>query len=418
MKNISSNFLIHFNNLSLMGNGKSEGLKLLYYFLVCNFFVTFSDWFNKGYLTKESIDDLSAVCPPYFQSCTNFYIFHSSQNGYSLGILYSILGLFLFSSLYFFLIQKWNVSLLFLLPSLLYKIAIIFVFSFSPTGNYTVFEIALVLILIFSNNKVFSIKVLLSCLYLLSAVIKIYPSYLSGRMFDTLINGLPLLPSSFNYLYPSLIITFFTISSFSMWYRNKLVRNISFSFLFLFHVYSIILVGFRFPSICMVALLVVFTADYQEFSFTKFYSEKIIVLIVFFLIVAQSIPILIRGDEHITGEGEKYGFYIFNTNKQCSLEKVYKYKDGKLEIKNDVIHKALYLCNPYDAWFVSQMECKNHAIEKISFKFNISLNGSPYFKVVDNDNICNINVYHPFRHNDWIKEGVINNELKVFKNSI
>ena len=37
---------------------------------------------------------------------------------------------------------------------------------------------------------------------------------------------------------------------------------------------------------------------------------------------------MIKGNESITSEGEKYGFYMFTANRQCVREINVYYKDG------------------------------------------------------------------------------------------
>ncbi len=396
----------------------SNSIKLLYYFAVFNFFVTFSDWLNKGYLSKGNVSDFTSVCPPYFQSCLNFHIFNSLPLGYSLSILYAGLGSLLFISIWYSLIEKWEKALIFLLIPLLFKIIMVYFLSYYISGNYTVIEIAVVIVLLLSKDRIFSLKILLSALYFFSAIIKVYPGYLQGNLFNTLELGLPLLPQKFNEFYSIFIVTFFLASSILIWNKNRLVKKVVFALLFIFHIYTQILVGFRFPEVSIILLFVVYISEHKVFSFVRLFKETSLCGLLLFFALAQFVPLFINGDSHITGEGERYGFYIFNTNKQCVLEKIYNLKTGERRIENKTSTGALYRCDPYEPWFVAQQECLLKDINSIEFKFSISLNGSPYFKVVDEKNICNIKNYKPFSHNEWIKEGLINDELKVYKNSI
>ena len=99
---------------------QSSVLQKIYYFVVISFFLTFNDWRNLGILTKESVTDFSAICWPHFKECTSFYIFSNISNGYSLGILYSFLGFFLFGSLFFAFQNKWKEAFILLFLPVLF----------------------------------------------------------------------------------------------------------------------------------------------------------------------------------------------------------------------------------------------------------------------------------------------------------
>jgi hypothetical protein len=59
-------------------------------------------------------------------------------------------------------------------------------------------------------------------------------------------------------------------------------------------------------------------------------------------------------------------------------------------------------CNPYDAVNRFKLYCKNAGVAKIALTFDHSINGSAFYRIVDEPNLCQLK-YHPFSHNTWIK---------------
>ena len=44
---------------------------------------------------------------------------------------------------------------------------------------------------------------------------------------------------------------------------------------------------------------------------------------------------------------------------------------------------------------------RNPNVQKISYVFDHSINGGPFYQIVDLDNLCSV-TYKPWGHNDWI----------------
>ena len=59
-------------------------------------------------------------------------------------------------------------------------------------------------------------------------------------------------------------------------------------------------------------------------------------------------------------------------------------------------------CDPYEIWSVAKAKCNDPSVERISMQYNHSINGGPFYRMVDEPSICNL-TYQPFSHNDWIK---------------
>ncbi|MEZ4195486.1 MAG: hypothetical protein R3B53_03820 [Candidatus Paceibacterota bacterium] len=101
-------------------------------------------------------------------------------------------------------------------------------------------------------------------------------------------------------------------------------------------------------------------------------------------------------------EGNKYGLYMFDANHQCfSKATINLYEGSDIEIKDKSIN-ARHRCSVYQYWFpLKQMCLKDNNVKSITWEFNHSINGGPFYKIVETKNVCNLN-FNAFTHNDWI----------------
>jgi len=185
----------------------------------------------------------------------------------------------------------------------------------------------------------------------------------------------------------------------SRWWLQRLAL----SFFIIFHLYSGLLVEYRYPATILPSLIILFGmfACVERVPLQR----KAIAgwLLVGLLIVFQFISILIPGDERITGEGNKYGMYMFEANHQCiSTATVYK-SDGTNEELIESSSLARNRCEPYRYWFRWQQLCERFPdeIEYITWTHDHSINGGPFYRIVDTNNLCDLQ-YKWLGHNDWI----------------
>ena len=396
-----------------------KALQGVYYVLIFDFLFTFNDWMSRGYLTKESVEQNEAICWPYFQSCLDLYVFSAVPHGYSLSVLYMVFGSLVFLSLYFAYQSKWSLALASLFAPALFKFLMIYVFSYLTIGNYNVISLFLGLLLLFAKDKLYSLKILFSLFYLSAAVIKFNEGYLSGSIFTSLELGVPILPAVLLPYYGIAFILLVAITPVLLWSKNSNLRYFSILTLTAFHVYSISMVGFRYPALCIPILWILFKlADYQEFSLKRIFKDYFTIVVVFFLMLAQSLPILIAGNERLSSEGEKYGFYMYTANRQCVRTINLVYENGTREDNTYEERRGMRRCDPYEDWFRIQQACKQENIKNIEWQFNVSINGAYFHTLVDTKNACEIKTYKPFTHNDWLTFDSLNKSIPVLKNSI
>ena len=129
-------------------------------------------------------------------------------------------------------------------------------------------------------------------------------------------------------------------------------------------------------------------------------------LFMMFLLLCQLIPVVfIPGDHKMTLEGNKYGLYMFEANHQCVSRFVISYTNGTTETRYKDSSSARHRCDPYRYWFPMKQMCMRAsgdiAVDSISWKFDHSINGEPFYRIVDQKDICTLE-YNAFTHNEWI----------------
>ncbi len=414
----TSNFYSRIEEISC-----SKYLQILYCVLVTDILFLLQEWYKSPILLKESIQNINYLCPPYFVDCNIAYIFTNSAPGYSYKLLIAFVASFIFFSIFFFLKQNYKLATLLLLIPVIFKFIILYFLNYDTVLNYNYLTLLLAIVFIFAKDKLFAMKVIVTFMYFSSAFIKIYPSYLAGGFFDTLNGGLPLLPESLsslnlNSLYASFIVLLLVLGPAFLWSKNKLYRSISFFTMLIFHLYSIVFVGFRFPFVCIMLLYIFYLSEHQSFELKKIYNNKLLSVLLVIMFSLQAFPYLIDGDHKFTAEGEKYGYYIFNTNKQCIINTTIIYKDGTKKELNASSTNPIQRCDPYRDWFILNKRCgSDQNIKNIKLQYYVSLNGSNYYEVVNTNDICKLK-YSIFKHNEWIKDDVIDQSITVYKNTL
>jgi len=150
--------------------------------------------------------------------------------------------------------------------------------------------------------------------------------------------------------------------------------------------------------------------------------------------IFQLLGFIAPGDRRITLEGNRFGMFMFEANHQC-VATTKSYSGGRLETKtlrevqngtpcsgffclvSDKIsvedgHRvqerrfesgtAWNRCDPYIWWSRLRKQCaSNDGINRIALQFDHSINGGPFFRIVDVLDICSLD-YRTFGHNDWI----------------
>jgi hypothetical protein len=400
-------------------NYKENTVYILSFLFIFDLFQTFSRWINDNFTTLNYIKNNLAVCPPYFQDCLRYYFLDNTPVSYGQNILYMILGIFLFLALYFLYVKDYNKFLLFVSVPFLYKIFYQYFLTYLVPGNYNVLGIFFGLVLLFSTYKIFYLRVLLVSFYFCAAVVKIHEGYFTGSVFSSLNLGVPLIPNIFlSYVGILFFLLCIIAPVFLLFSKNKNTKLISLIMLTCFHLYSITMVSFRYPILIIPILWLLFYFEKEDFVLDKKYlKDYFSIFIIGFMFSLQVIPLFIKGDERLTGEGYRYGYYMYDGNHQCESVKNIYFKDGAnkiIKLENKI---AMNSCDPYEEWFKIKRLCNPEKVEKVEWTYGHSLNGDKYKRIVNVENACLLN-YKAFSHNKWINEKGEYTEKEVIKNSI
>lgn len=408
----------YFNFFHIQEIENSKLLQLLFYCISFSFFVTFYGWISYSATTISSYINGTNVCPPYFLSCGKYYFLQGLPYGYTQGFFYVLLFLLLGYGVTQAIKSNWESAHKIILVTFLWKCIWAFVLTYGLAGNFDYYDMILAFVWLFLSNKEYFSKIAFIFLYFLASSIKIHEGWILGNYFNTLITGAPFLNTFWTPVFTNILIFMQMIGAWFLLSSNKVLQKLTYFYFMIFHIYSGIIVDYRYIAISIPALHVLFD-DHTLFKI-KAINKKTIAgyLFLLFLLGGQMISILIPGDQKKSLEGNYYGMYMFEANHQCfSNAKVYFTDSSKNYEMNSENHTANNRCDTYRYWYVLKTICDRQSLnglEKISWTFDHSINGHPYERIVDEQNICTLE-YKSFSHNDWIK---IDNDAQVLNTPV
>jgi hypothetical protein len=374
-------------------------LKWLSGALLLGFLVTFSAWLYTPMTTAKAVSEGSYLCWPFFQSCSSLIFLSTLPEGYSQTTVYMALFAVSLGAVYAIYLEEWtwvHFGIFFLIVvKLFFTLA-----NYEFRGNFDYYHNLFCLIfLVCAHKRFFSQLAIVSC-YFLSTATKIHPSWILGEYFTSLKTGLPIFPWGTELLMTNLVIAMEMIGAWFLFSRNRIIQRLVFSFFVIFHLYSGILVGYRYPTTVLPPLMILFGPWFEPHSSAPLDRRSVPGwMIMCGLVCLQLIPHLISGDEKLTMEGNFYGLYMFEANHQCF---------GEISRDNVVIERfsesnARARCDPYATWFRAKNRNCSDAAHKYRMVFNHSINGNPFRQIVNEPDLCSLQ-YRPFSHNEWIKD--------------
>jgi hypothetical protein len=367
------------------------------------YFIAFYNWTSAMLTTVDQVAALDYRCPAYFQNCEWLYFLRALPNGYSQTVFYMFLFGVLVWIVYLLTQQKWKeVAYVALIPYLWHALNV-FVLSDMVHGNYEYYAFIFTTIILFLPHKEFFAKLALVMFYVLSTFAKVHPAWIAGGYFTSLQLGLPLFPEWSIPFWTNLVMVMEMVAAWFLLSKHPLLQRSVLVFYILFHLYSGILVEYRYPATVLPMILILFGPWYRwtppPFTKRSLIGWALIVL----LILAQLTPKMITGDEKLTLEGNHYGLYMFEGNHQCISNATYYYEDGQTYEDTDIGVSARNRCDPYRQWFKFNEICEHvTGVERIEWTFDHSINGDDFLRIVDLPDACSVE-YHPFTHNEWIK---------------
>jgi len=406
-------FYYKFTNLKEIE--QSSMLKWLIGAVLLSFFVSFFLWTGEDVMSISAFINGSYTCPPYFQSCGQYYFFTALPYGYSQNAWYVILLAIIGGAVVAMKQRKWLWVHICLSVLLLWKILVVFFLSYGGSrGNYDYYDMLLALIILFFPSKVFFTRAAFVTLYVMAGILKLHEGWIYGTYLTTLTTGIPVFGNHFAPIITGLVVVMqLGLSWLLLTNKDSWGRMSVFLYFAAFHFYSGLLVGYRYLTISIPALFILFWLFRKEEktiapSFKKGAAGYILLAL---LMVLQLIPVFRVGDERLSLEGNYYRLYMFEANHQCdSYATVYR-KDGTSEDMESYSRSAHSRCDPYKSFFRLQTVCqRDETIDRIAWQFDHSINGKDFLRIVDIPNVCELD-YKPFTHNDWIKTDKDNPEV-------
>ena len=377
-------------------------LKWVFGATLLTFFITFASWIRSSALTVEGYLQNTHLCWPWFKSCGEWYFLQALPHGYSQATLYMLFFGIMLLVAYYMWKEQWVFAHMLMVVLFLWKFFVMFFYSGSFSANFDYYHIIFALILLFIPLKVFFLKLSVVVLYFLAVTIKFDDTWILGTYFTSLETGLPIFPDSITPLITGIVIFMQTVGVWFLLSSNKLLQRIALVYFVIFHLYSGILVEYRYPATVLPTLLILFGPLYTQTKVPLVKKALFGWIFIALLFIFQFISVVIPGDERLTLEGNNYGLYMFEANHQCISVIEPHYADGHSESFKRESANARSRCNPYNWWFRQQENCKRDtAAERISWTFDHSVNGGPFYRIVNVENVCELE-YQAFRHNDWI----------------
>lgn len=381
---------------------RDRGLQRLYWALIAGFFISFIFWVSDRTVTLEAVQSGTHVCLPYFQNCESLF-FLSEVSWLSPAFLYAFLTLTLVGSMMFALRGNWLRANVLIWPAALWKIFYLGLLANGAGTDYEYFHLPVLFVFMISANKWYFSRLTFVVVYTLSATMKFDSSWIVGNYFSSLEFGLPLFP---NVLVPFITNAVSIFEIFTPWLLlsgNRKWRWFALASWIAFHIYSVQLVDFRYPLHCLTMVLALFyeapTSSWRKRTHKDFASYMVLAT----LYLLTLLPAIIPGDAKYNLKSMKMGVRMFDANHQCTSSLVVTHKDGRTETIRLASKSAMKRCPPYVVWYQARNICRDSAIESVSWKFNSSVNGGPFYTLVDRANICGTR-YEIFEKNDWFLE--------------
>lgn len=330
-------------------------------------------------------------------------------------------------------------------------------------ANFHHIHLLLTFIFLVSSSKLFFFRMGLLVCYQLSVLTKLTPSWLFGEYFNSVPDKLPLFPKASwaVTLAGQALILLEGVGPWLWFSRRKWLRQASFLLFFLFHAYSGVIVGHKYPSLMLPVLVPAFLRFHQPVQTGYRFLRRNLASWAFLglAMVGGFWHLFIPGDVRLTAEGRYLGLFMFDANRAVQfkldivkgpkriilqVERPWRtgaimedegieretrprvtgafYRNGKLEKTFDgatifsddyaiifnpsLFTQAAYRTNgdPYLYYFYAKELCRTYGPDRLGIELYQQLDGHrERFKLLDLPDFCATNpVYRAFRHNEWI----------------
>jgi len=296
-------------------------LKIICACLLSYYFLTFYFWWQNAVPLSTRGNELFDYAPAAFFENFRWLVFmgHSSTKIY----LY-LLGMMALLGTFSLLYLRSSLLPLCLLAWLFINKAFFYVSDFRLFANYHHFHLFFTLVFLVSQSKLRFFRGALAVGYLMSAVVKVSPSWLAGEYFNSMSEKLPLLPKL------NWVVTTASVGVIGLEFLGPLcwftgiawLRRLTFVAFILFHLYSGVVVGFWYTTLMLPLALAAFLRfDRPLLAGYRFSRRHVPALVILAVVLFSGLyHFAIPGDVRLTGEGRYFGFFMFDANRQVHFE--------------------------------------------------------------------------------------------------
>lgn len=380
----------------------SKILQVCFWISLLGFFSMFSQYFYAPLWSNQAKNLGYLVCPAFFQDCHSLYFFDSIPYSYTQSYFFTILYCLIFASALFAYQRKWCLALIPM--AVLFAIKFIFFLLLTDLSSieFQYFHLPFVLVLLLFRDKLSYLKICYVLLFFLSVLPKLYEGWIVGSYFSSLYLGLAFVPKVLIPLATNFVILLEILAPW-MLLRGGKQQKIALYALTGFHIYSTILVGYVYPTLCLPFLIVLFSGESTrvKINLTHPNLQSLSILL---LLVANITPHLIDANIKYSLKYSRFGLNMFDANRQCiSVEERYL-GESLIKRTEESTTNAMDRCSVYRRWAVLKNRCEKISEgEKLKWSYYMSIDGNPFYELVSESDICNTN-YNYLSSNTWINK--------------
>ncbi len=387
-------------------------LRLYGAFVAFGYFLCYTVWDGKR-TALELADPAQAYCWPFFLNCYE----HRYLNAAQVEQIILFYGLACVVGVLLFLSRKTTSAAYWWLVGITILKTLIYVQDYRLRMNQHYMLYWVTLAYLFFPYKRQMLRYLLVFFYFWASVLKYNVEWMSGKALYAKPFLVPwrLVPASC--VYAALLETFISWGTLS---ANRWIYWFALSQLWLFHIASWNVVGPFYPML-MFGLLMIFPLTYFTppapsepkslwAALVKGKQQPVIYIFLGVFSIFQLVPIVIPGDEKITGEGRLFALHMFDARVKCQGAVTVKFKDGRTEvIEIPVKHTARIQCDPVVNLTIAKRTCylnrDNPDFRNVDLYYEARRAHEKVMRpLVDIPDVCDKDIsYRLLGTNDWIK---------------
>lgn len=385
----------------------SSILKKYGFFLSLIHFFTFAYWFFLGEIYNQISKVTPGICQPFLQFCESFR-FGTPELWRWILVVY--FGVGLLGSL-LWLRSSIRAAYWFSFFTLAFKF-FVYAQDYRLMGNYHYIHFIFILLFLLVPKKSQIIPFFVVLIYLGAGILKLNTEWVSGSALYGDIGPLRWIPIQWATVYVVILELFFSsllLSKKPFWRKFAIIQ------FFIFHIYSIQIVGLYYPAVmfCILSFFVL-TMKIQVplLNLRDIWQNKVHRTLALIFIAAQIYPILLPGKSALTGEGRLVSLNMFDARAVCRHSYIVDKGMNRFqhfELNLDDVGTRIR-CEPYYYLEFARRICedaqKNHEAPIVDFHLESRLSSEKNFRaIVDQRDVCRTALhFNPLWSNSWIEK--------------